>query len=207
MLNLPKSTEMSKPLHKKAIYEKFDLKTAAKDKFDADISKITIVNEVSPNTVNIQKGAEISAFYVLLVILKRRDYDEKNIVMLSKLIPQNMLFLLQFEDKCQLAVYRTRLICGEWKGLSECEIKLDGLNLDRVWENVVVQVGGITVEGDNSLDEQIVLNEEREKILKEIERLEKKARAEVQPRKKFELVQKIKKFKETLINNYSNPQK
>lgn len=70
-----------------------------------------------------------------------------------------------------------------------------------VWENVVVQVGGITVEGDNSLVEQIVLNEEREKILREIERLEKKARAEVQPRKKLELVQKIKKLKNRLENS------
>lgn len=198
MLDLPKSTEMSKQLPKKAIYERFNLNTAAKDRFDADISKIIIVNEISPNTVNIQKGAEISAFYVLLVILKRRDYDTKNIAMLSKLIPQNMLFLLQFEDKCQLAVYRTRLICGEWERLSDCEIKLSGLNLDKVWENVVVQVGGITVEGDNSLDEQIVLNEEKEKLIKEIERLEKKARAEVQPRKKMEFVQKIKKLKHML---------
>lgn len=67
-----------------------------------------------------------------------------------------------------------------------------------MWENVVVQVGGITVEGDNSLDEQIVLNEEREKLLREIERLEKKARTEIQPRKKQELVQKIKKLKNEL---------
>lgn len=64
-----------------------------------------------------------------------------------------------------------------------------------VWENVVVQAEEITVEGDNSLVEQIVLNEEREKILREIERLEKKARAEVQPRKKLELVQQINKLK------------
>lgn len=67
-----------------------------------------------------------------------------------------------------------------------------------MWENVVVQVGGITIEGDNSLDEQIVLNEEREKLLREIERLEKKARTEIQPRKKQELVQKIKKLKNEL---------
>ena len=199
MLNLPKSTEMSKQLPKKAIYEKFDLKNAAKERFDGDISKIMIVNEISPSTVNIQKGTEISAFFVLLVILKRKDFDEKNIVMLSKLIPQNMLFLLQFEDKCRLVVFRTRLICGEWKELSECEIRLEGGNLDRVWENVVVQVGEITVEEDNSLDEQIVLNEERDKVLREIERLEKKASAEVQPRKKLELVQKINKMKKELI--------
>lgn len=198
MLNLPKSTEMSKQFPKKAIYERFNLNTAAKEKFDVDISKIMIVNEISSNAVNIPIGKEISKFFVLLVVLKRKDYDTKNIAMLSKLIPQNMLFLLQFEDKCQLAVYCTRLICGEWKRLSDCEIKLSGLNLDKIWGNVVVQVGGIVVEGDNSLDKQIALNEERERILKEIERLENKARAEVQPRKKLELVQKISVLKKEL---------
>lgn len=43
MLGLPKSTEMSKQLPKKAIYTKFQRTPAAKDKIDADISRITIV--------------------------------------------------------------------------------------------------------------------------------------------------------------------
>ncbi len=73
-------------------------------------------------------------------------------------------------------------------------------NLDEVWENVVVQVGGIAVEEGKTLDEQIVVNEQRAKLQKEIERLEKLARKETQPKKKFELVQKIKKLKEELLN-------
>lgn len=37
MLGLPKSTEMSKQLPKKAVYAKFQMNTAAKEKIDADI--------------------------------------------------------------------------------------------------------------------------------------------------------------------------
>ena len=48
MLGLPKATEMSKQLPKKAIYTKFQMNTAAKAKIDADISRITIVNEIAP---------------------------------------------------------------------------------------------------------------------------------------------------------------
>ena len=51
MLGLPKSTEMSKQLPKKAVYAKFHLNTAAKEKIDADIFKITIVNEVTPDKI------------------------------------------------------------------------------------------------------------------------------------------------------------
>lgn len=53
MLGLPKSTEMNKQLPKKAIYAKFQMNTASKDKVDADISRIVIVNEISPSRINI----------------------------------------------------------------------------------------------------------------------------------------------------------
>ena len=53
MLGLPKSTEISKLLPKKDIYAKFQLNAATKEKIDADISKITIVNEISPNNISI----------------------------------------------------------------------------------------------------------------------------------------------------------
>ena len=40
------------------------MNTAAKEKFDADISRINIVAEISPNTVNIAKGETVSVIYV-----------------------------------------------------------------------------------------------------------------------------------------------
>ena len=61
-----------------------------------------------------------------------------------------------------------------------------------------MQIGSITVAEGNTLDEQIAVNTEREKLMKEIEWLEKKARLENQPKKKFEMVQQIIKLKEQL---------
>ena len=49
-----------------------------------------------------------------------------------------------------------------------------------------------------SLDENLALRIEQEKLKKQIEKLEKQARAEKQPKKKFEFVQQIKKLKEEL---------
>ena len=77
MLGLPKATELSKQLPKKAIYEQFNMNTAAKAKFDADISRITIVGEITPNKVNIPAGDKVKNFFVLLVSLKRKEFDEK----------------------------------------------------------------------------------------------------------------------------------
>ena len=196
MLGLPKTTEMLKQLPKKAIYAKFAMNTAEKDRFDADVSKIMIVNEISPSTTTLEKGAEISSFFVLHVVLKNKEYDEKNISLLSKLVPQNILYILEHEGKCQLAIFYTKLIRNEWKPIDEQFVKLDGLDLDTVWENIVKQIGSIDVQKGNSLEEQIFINQHHDKLKKEIARLEKLARKENQPKKKFELVQQIRKLKE-----------
>lgn len=194
MLGLPKSTEMSKQLPKKAVYAKFQMNTAAKEKIDADISRITIVNEISPDKINIPAGEEVKNFFVLLVTLKKKNFDEKNIAILSKLIPQNILFILEYEGQSKIAVYRTKLIQTDWKPTESCSVELKGLNLDKVWENVIRSLESGVWNEELTLDENIALHEQQEKLKKQIEKLEKKARAEKQPKKKFELVQHIKKL-------------
>lgn len=199
MLGLPKATEMSKQLPKKAIYAKFQMNTSAKEKIDADISRITIVNEIASNKVNIPAGDEVKNFFVLLVSLKRKKFEEKTIATLSKLIPQNILFVLEYGDESKLAICHKKLMQTEWKPTAEQELMLQGLNLDKVWENVVVAVGGVDIKQGKTLDEQIAVDEKRQKLEKEIAKIEKQARTEKQPKKKFELVQQIKKLKEELI--------
>lgn len=198
MLGLPHTTELNKQLPKKAIYAKFGLKSAQQDKFDADVSRIAIVGEVSPTTIAIAAGAEVSGFYVVSVVLKRKDFEPSNIAMLSKLINQKMLFVMQFEGESMLAIYNTKLLCTEWMPTDSVTIPLSGLNFDIVWENIVIFVGGLTIEGDNSVVEQIAQDATKAKLLKKIEQLEKKARAEKQPRRKMELVEEIRKIMHNL---------
>ncbi len=198
MFGLPEKTELNKQLPKKAIYTKFSMNNAQKEKFEADISRIVIVNEISPATVNIAAGKDVSSFYVLLLSLKRTDYDTKTIELITKLIPQKMLLVLEYEGKACLAVWRTKLIRTDWQPLDSISIDISGLDIDAVWDNAIMQIGGITVAKGNTLDEQIAANTEREKLLKEIEILEKKARKESQPKKKYELVQQINYLKKQL---------
>ena len=194
MLGLPKKTEMSKQLPKKAIYTKFQMNTAAKAKIDADISRITIVNEIAPNKVNIPAGEDVKSFFVLLVSLKKKEYDEKTIATLSKLIPQNILFVLEYENESRLAIYHIKVMQTEWKPTENQQIELQGLNLDTVWENIVKSLECGVWNEELSLDENIALHNKQEQLKKQIEKLEKQARAERQPKKKFELVQLLKKL-------------
>ena len=195
MLGLPKSTELNKLLPKKAIYAKFQMNTAQKERFDGEISRISIVGELSPATTGLAAGTAVRSIFVLLVALKHLDFQANTIAQISKLIDQNMLLILEHEGRRKLAIYHTKLIQTDWMPTDDCTVTLKGLDLDAVWENLIVQVGGITIQQGNTLDQQIVADEKRAKLEKEIARLEKLARAEKQPKKKFEIVQKIQKLK------------
>ena len=199
MLNLPEVTQLQKPLPKAQIYRKFQLTNAQQTKFDADISRIDIVNEVSSRTIpSIQEGEKVKSFYILSVTLKTKDYEQKNIERIAKLIPQNMVFALQFEEEVQLAVFCEKVFTTEWMPETKASIQLTGLNFDDVWENIVKKIEGGEWNNDLSPEENIVLKEQKEKLQKEIERLEKLARKENQPKKKFELVSQKRKLEEEL---------
>lgn len=182
-------------LPKKAIYEKFNMNTAQKAKFDADISRINIVGEITQATVQIAEGKTVQCFYILQIILKNKKYDEKAIAGLQKLIPQRMIFLLQYESDYCLAFYQNRLYHTEWTSLDNLSVSLNGMDLDTAWANTVKAIVcneecGVWNE-ELSLNENLANVDEHLRIKKEIARLEALARKEKQPKKKFELVQKI----------------
>lgn len=199
MYKLPPQCAITKPLYKKAVFEKFNLKAAERDRFDADISRMTLVARVSTATVPaLTKGKEIEGFYVLQVALKRKDYDTKNILMLQKLIPQKLIFALQFEEQTQFCIFHTRLQQSAWMPTDEAAITLQGLTLDDVWNNIVVTIGGLEAQAEETIEEQIIHREQREKLLRQIESLEMQCRIEKQTRKKYELYQQITRLKEKL---------
>ena len=146
--------------------------------------------------MNIKATEATSAIFVLQVELKRKGYDDKNIIMMSKLFGQKLMSVLHYENKYQLAIYETRLLKSDWKNEEEISLKLNGLDLGSVWDNFVTQVSDINVQAGNTLEEQINVEAEKEKLQKQIVDLELKARKEVQSKKKFEMVQCVDLYKE-----------
>ena len=197
MFALPATTEIKKSLPKKAIYEKFGLKSAQRDAFDADISRIDSVNVVSPSTVpGLKEGERVKEFYVLLVTLKRQQYDEQNILLLTKLIKQNMIFALVYNNMVRFSVVHEKLFVMDWEPLEDAALPLMGFDLDKVWEHLVTTIGKFEVMEGVTMEEQITIDGEKQKKIKLIESLEKKLRAEKQPRKRYELYKQLVELKE-----------
>ncbi len=197
---LPSSTEIRKLVHKKMLYAKFptELSGEKRKQFDDDIGRIIITNEISPVSVNIKEGEQVKSIFVLQVELKNKAYNERNIVLIAKLFGQHLLIVLKYADEVQFAIYQTRLLHSEWMEVDNACVKLSGLDLDAVWENLVTKVSGIVVTDEHSLDEQIVIEQEKVKLLKQIEELDRKARKETQAKKKFEMFQRLKEYQKRL---------
>lgn len=201
MLGLPQSTEVNRPMPKAQLYKKFELKQAQRDAFDADVARMAIVNFIAPQSLpGIAEGAEVKAVFVVDVELKRHDYDTKNIILIAKILPHRIVFALRHEDKVRLAVYHTKLFTTEWQPISNISSlpTITGLNLDTVWQNIVAFVGKLEVADGNSLTEQIRIDEQRARLIRQIEALERQMRSTPQPRRQRELYAEIKKIKNKL---------
>lgn len=197
MLGLPQSTEVKRPLPKSQLFKRFDWKPSQRESFDGDVSRLDFVNWIAPRTLPaIAEGAEVKEIFVIEVSLKSRDFDTKSIVLLAKSIPQRVIYVLRFEDEAMLAVYHSKLFTAPWQSLDSATVALSGLNLDAVWQSLVSSIGQFSVEQENSLTEQIKVDEERDKLLRQIVALERQMNATKQPRRKRELFLELQKLKQ-----------
>ena len=158
--------------------------------------------------MHIPKGEQVTEIEVFEIRLNGPTLDEAVLRQIDKEIPYHILFLLTFEGKVQAWIGYKEASAGvnsfkvsryyhtEWMEEADLPLRLEGLTLDAVYENLVRQIAGESLECgawsvELPLGEAIARSEKQEKLQKEIARLEKLARAEKQPKKKFELVQRI----------------
>ena len=200
MLGLPHATEIKKIITKKKVYEHFGMEMSVdrRKSFDGDIARITLMNEISTVSVNLAQGDDVKAFFVVLVQLRQKEFDQQNIAFISKMFGQKLLIVLEYEGQQRLAVWQTKLLMGEWASPESLRIELTGLELDTVWAHAVAGIAGIELQQSGTLDEQIALQAKQEKLKREIAKLEKLAWAEKQPKRKFELVQRLNQLRRDL---------
>lgn len=204
MLGLPQSTEVKRPLPKAQLYKRFDWKPSQRECFDADVSRLDFVNWISPRTLPaIAEGNEVKEIFVIEVSLKSRDFDHKSIVLLAKSIPQRIVYMLRYEDNVRLAVYHTKLFMTDWQLITPNSslLTIKGLNLDAVWQSIVTHIGNLNFSlltpnsSLSQLTEQIKVDEEHEKRLRQIAALERQMNTAKQPRRKRELFLELQKLK------------
>ncbi len=202
MYALPQNTLLSKQIPKKAIFKKFTtLPPAKRQRIDADIARIDIVAQLSPQTLPaITEGSKVKAIYVMQVSLKTKSYSKESISLLAHHIPQRMLFALRHESEVQLAiVHNESFHAGPWLAQDEVRIPLEGLNFDTLWTHIVAFVADIDLDPEQTLEQQIQNKQEQERLRREIAQLVAKMNRERALNKQMQIRSQINE----LTRNYN----
>ena len=212
MLGLPKTTDFNKRIPKEKFYENLNVTPAVKKCFVDQIKVIYWRNKIASSTTNLAPGTTVTEIEVFEVRLKPNFLDEAVLRQIDKEIPYHIIFLLEYDGKYQVWTAYKEASTGntafkvnhyyhtDWLTEEEIPLKLEGLNVDTVYENFVYQIAGDTLQaGDNESLQDVVERDEKIKNLKkQIEVLQAKIRKEKQLNVQMKLKKELKLLKKAL---------
>lgn len=210
MLNLPKSTEFNKRIPKQKFYDNLNVTPAIKQAFTEQIKTIYWKNKIAPSTTNLAEGVQVNEIQVFEIKLNSPSLDESVLKLIDKEIPYHILFILNYEEKYQLWIgYKEESgestafkVSGyyhtEWT--ENPQIEIQGLDMDKVYENFVRQIAGdrLSADNDESLQESIEREQQRQALQKQIEKLKKAIKREKQFNRQIEINTELKKLKKKM---------
>lgn len=214
MLGLPKTTEFNKRIPKQKFYENLDISPAIKKVFVDQVKTIYWRNKIATTTVNLAPGTDVNEIEVFEVKLNSKMLDEGMLRQIDKEIPYHILFILEYQGKYQAWIgYKEAAISGaaafkvnkyyhtDWMDEDDLPVKLEGLDIDIVYENFVRQIAGDKLqvtEAGESLKDSVARDEKIQALKKQIETLQAKIRKEKQLNRQMLMNNELKKLKKEL---------
>ena len=213
MLGLPKSTEFNKRIPKQKFYENLTVTPALKRVFIDQIKVIYWRNKIAATTMNLAAGETVTEVELFEWKLVSPQLDVSVLRQIEREIPYHSIFLLENDGLYQAwTAYKETAASGsnafkvgtyyhtDWMQEAELPLKVDGLNIDQVYENFVRQIAGDALDTDSTetLKESVERSEKRLKLEKQIAALQVKVRKEKQLNKQVQLNAELKKLKNEL---------
>lgn len=214
MIGLPKTTEFNKRIPKQKFYENMDISPALKKIFVEQVKIIYWKNKIAASTTNLAAGTDVTELEVFEIRLSSPVLDDSLLGQIDKEIPYHILFLLEYQGKYQAWIgYKEAAASGnkafkvngyyhtEWLAEDELSLKLEGLNVDAVYENFVRQIAGDKLKTETageSLKESVARDEQKQALQKQIATLQAKIGKEKQLNKQMQMNTELKKLKKEL---------
>lgn len=206
MLSFPSKAQVNIKVPKKSFYENLTVSAANKRIFIDQISAIYWRYKLTADTLAVAPSETIDEIEIFEIELTTKNFDSSILRLIDRGIPYHTLFILTYEGESQLWIaYKEKtssdsLSVGnyyhtDFAPSESLNLSADGLSLDDVYTALFYQISGIQKILSKPLKDVIIEHEEHLKLEKEIARLEKQLRKETQPKKKFELHQRIQKMK------------
>jgi hypothetical protein len=195
-----------------------------KKKFTDDIESIIWVNRLSPDTLSVWPGKILSEIAVVEIVLKRQAISQDLIEIINRETNQYTVFVIRYEEWGQIwcgnnesgnhpadqlqfdTYYQTN-----WQSYSELELKVEGFDLDHIYESILMQVAGkaITIEDGRIPQETVAKKQDSQTDIKNQEATIKNLQTQIDHEKMFskqlKLMGELKKAKEELKKISASP--
>ena len=213
MLGFPVSTEFNKRIPKQKFYDNLDVSPTLRRVFVDQIRLVYWRNKLAASTLNIAAGEVVSEVEVFEVRLNEPKLDEAVLKQIDKEIPYHLLFILTCDGKAQAWIgYKEAAASGssafkvnryyhtDWMPEDELQLRIDGLNMDTVYESLVRQIAGDKLQADSgeSLKETVERDEKKKQLEKQISVLESKMKKEKQLNRRMEMNAELKRLRKSL---------
>ncbi len=212
MLGLPCSTELNRRIPKQKFYENLTLTPQVKRRFIDGIKLIYWRNKLAEDTLHIPKGERVTEIEVFEIKLSGPTLDEAVLRQIDKEIPYHILFLLSFEGRVQAWIGYKEASAGvnsfkvsryyhtDWQDEAALSLRLEGLTLDAVYENLVRQIAGdvLVADADETLRESVAKGARRQELQKQIALLEAKVKKEKQFNKQVQMSTELRALRREL---------
>lgn len=196
MIKLPKKCVVDKFIPKKIFYEKVNLSSSLKQEFVDKVDKIYWKYKISEDTLNISKTENVEEIEIFEITLKEKVDCKSIIKVITKNIPYIILFEIYCKDEVQYAIkHNDDIYFTNWN--EKIDFNFDGIDLNIVYENIIRSVANIS-EQNNNINEELEKSKRISEIQKEMEKLERKMKAEKQFNRKVELNLELNKIKKEL---------
>lgn len=191
MINLPKSCLVNKFIPKKFFYDKSNINQTTKEEFINIVDKITWLYKLSPETIGINKTEDIEEIEVFQIELKEQVVPKNVIKAVTNSIQYKILFILKYNDEFCYLIKIEDIYYTNWN--EEINFEFTSINLSNLFESIAKSIlhEESNTKNFNKIIENI--NEKKE-LQDKIEKLTKRIKQENQFNRKVELNQELNKL-------------
>ena len=215
MFQLPEKTHFSRNIPKKKFYEQTGADESLKRLFIQQIESVYWQYKLSKETTHLSPTKDVEEIQIFEITLRERELSEKILKKIDTQIPYPILYVLTYnghhklkmayKEKSQRTAHQQKVISyheSDWQtkeSLAEWNI-LQGIHLQQVYENLIKSLSNVSYNEEETVQQTVQREQKRQKLERQIMKLEKKINRERQFNRKVEMNQELRRLKKELEN-------
>ena len=201
MFELPSSTKVERVFKIKELFKLIGADKEVKQEAQ-NIESIVMINAISEQTTSLKPSKEVNEIYVIKIKLTNEKLPYEFIKLLDKSIRFQVLYEVFYNENVKYLMFykgigdkvvQYRLFETDWQKEELKQIEIVK-NLTELYKLILSSIANFKFRENEPLHDWFDRFNEVEALQKEFKKIEKQLKSEIQPKKKFELNDKLREI-------------